>query len=172
LGAMQERQDQPPSDAKQRLKDWVFPAAGFVAALLAIYTFVAHLAPEQLDRGDAAAYLRSHFDTAVRDPSKAFDAFDDNFRSHHPKETRSVFVADFHGIYRAVPTRVRDETNGVYSATVTYCHKHGAVKVRTEEFTLKCSRWSALPFVACGDISIHDITQKKKVKIGYVCPAA
>jgi len=169
---MQERQDQPPSGAKQRLKDWVFPAVGFVAALLAIYTFIARVGPEQLERGDAAAYLRSHFDTAVRDPSKAFDAFDDDYRSHHPNMTRSLFVTHFHDIYRALPTHVRDETNGVYSATVTYCHTGGVVKTRTEQFTLRCSKWSALPFVGCGDVSIHDIAQKKKATIGYDCPPA
>ena len=168
---MQERQDQPPSDAKQKLKDWVFPAVGFVSALLAIYAFIDRLAPEQVERLDAATYLRSHFDTAVHDPSKAFDAFDDHYRSHHPNKTRSVFVKQFSDIYRAKPAHTRSKTNGVFKATMTYCHKDGAVKIRTEEFTLKCSKWSALPFVGCGDVSIHDITGKK-MPGGHICPQA
>lgn len=162
---MQERNGQPASGAKQKLKDWVFPVVGFVAALLAIYAFIDRLAPETVERPEAATYLHSFFDDAVRDPSKAFDEFDNTYRSHHESETRAQFVAHFGDIYDVKIGRVRAENDG-FAATVTYCHRTGASKTREQWFKLVCSKCSELPLVGCGldDISIHDtITNTKTV---------
>ncbi len=138
----------------EKLKDhWMFSLVGLVSAVIGMYPVIQSLAPDEVDRPTAGAYLRTWFHIAAGDdPSKAYDQLD------HPSGTRSQFIATFSNISAVRLTRVRPDTNGGYNALVTYCWKNGEIWIRNQTFTLVCSKWSELPLIGCGDIRIHDMT--------------
>jgi hypothetical protein len=146
----------------EKLKDhWVLSFVGLVSALVGMYPVFQNLAPDAVDRPAAAKYLHDYYDTATRDPSKAFDEF------HQPSQTRSQFVANFSKISDVKLTRTRPDTNGGFTALVKYCWKSGKIWIRNQTFTLGCSKWSELPLVGCGDISIRDVTTNDRTSGDY-----
>lgn len=137
-----------------KLKDhWVLSFVGLLSALVGMYPVIQNLAPDEVDRPTAGAYLHAWFDTATGDePSKAYEALD------HPSGTRSQFIASYSKIDTVRLTGVRSDSKGGFAAVVTYCWKNGDIWIRHQTFTLTCSKWSELPLVGCGDIRIHDVT--------------
>jgi hypothetical protein len=148
----------------EKLKDhWVLSFVGLVSALVGMYPVINNLAPDEVDRPAAREYLHNYYDTATRDPSKAFDEF------HQPTETRSEFVAHFGKISLVRIKHIRSTPEGDFTATVTYCHEVGEDKIRMQRFTLVCSRWSEVPFVHCGDIRMHDNVTNGGITSGFFC---
>jgi hypothetical protein len=142
--------------AMEKLKDhWVISFVGLVSALVGMYPVIQNLAPDQVDRPAAGAYLHEWFRTATGDdPSKAYDELD------HPSQTRLQFATTYSKIDTVKLSSVRSDDGG-FTTWVTYCWKNGDIRSRNQTFTLVCSKWSELPLVGCGDIRIHDIVTNK-----------
>lgn len=136
----------------EKLKDhWLLSFVGLISGLVGMYPVIQNLAPDPVDRPAATRYLHGFFHTAVHEPSKAYDEFD------NPSGTRSQFVANFSRVSNVHVAHVRPKDGG-FTATVTFYRRAGWPRTRYQWYELVCSKWSELPFVGCGDISIHDVT--------------
>jgi len=136
----------------EKLKDhWVLSFVGLLSGLVGMYPVIKNLAPDPVDRPAATKYLHEFFRTAVHDPSKAYGEFD------NPSGTRSEFVENFSRISNVHVAHVQAKDGG-FTATVTFDHRAGWSKTRYQWYELACSKWSELPFLGCGDISIRDVT--------------